>query len=210
MNYPQSFENALSARVQVSEIEFLSALKPLAGVFETLRIRYYIVGSVASSAYGLPRSSLDIDLVADIKIHQVAALEKALGAAYYIDPDQIVDAISRKSSFNLIHFETSLKLDIFIPQDRDFDRQALERRRLDSLEIDKPAEYYLSSPEDVILAKFEWYRKGGRVLERQWNDILGVFKVQGEALDMNYLRRWALTLGLKDLLEEALTSVSSA
>ena len=104
----------------------------------------------------------------------------------------------------------SLKLDIFIPQDRDFDRQALERRRLDSLEIDKPAEYYLSSPEDVILAKFEWYRKGGRVSERQWNDILGVFKVQGEALDMNYLRRWALTLGVQDLLEEALTSVSSA
>jgi hypothetical protein len=69
---------------------------------------------------------------------------------------------------------------------------------------DETVRVYLSSPEDVILHKLEWYRLGGGVSDRQWGDVLGVLKVQGEALDFGYLRQWAGELGLTELLAAAL------
>jgi hypothetical protein len=62
----------------------------------------------------------------------------------------------------------------------------------------------LSSAEDAVLAKLEWYRMGGEVSERQWNDLLGILKVQGTALDLPYVRHWAADLQVTDLLERAL------
>ena len=64
-----------------------------------------------------------------------------------------------------------------------------------------------SSPEDVILAKLEWYRLGGEVSERQWRDILGVIKTRASALDEVYLRKWAKDLKIGDLLEHALKAM---
>ena len=65
------------------------------------------------------------------------------------------------------------------------------------------------TPEDIALAKLEWYRLGNEVSDRQWTDILGVFKVQGGALDLAYLRRWAAPLGVADLLERALAEAGA-
>jgi hypothetical protein len=64
--------------------------------------------------------------------------------------------------------------------------------------------FYVASPEDTILHKLTWYRMGGEVSDRQWNDILGVLKVQGAALEMEYLQRWARVLEVNDLLAKAL------
>ena len=69
---------------------------------------------------------------------------------------------------------------------------------------------YVASPEDVVLAKLEWFRSGGEVSERQLRDVLGVLKVQGERLDLAYLQRWAATLGVGDLLESALLQAQAA
>jgi hypothetical protein len=65
----------------------------------------------------------------------------------------------------------------------------------------------LAAPEDIILNKLEWFRLGGEVSDRQWGDILGVMRVQGESLDMKYLRAWAKKLALSDLLEKALSQI---
>ena len=64
--------------------------------------------------------------------------------------------------------------------------------------------FFVESAEDVILNKLRWYRLGNEISERQWNDVLGVLKVQAGVLDLTYLRQWAVTLGLSDLLERAL------
>jgi hypothetical protein len=50
-------------------------------------------------------------------------------------------------------------------------------------------------------------RTHGRSSTRQWNDILGIIRQQGAALDVAYLTQWADVLGVRDLLEQALVEV---
>ena len=184
--------------------DVLRALEPVIQVFEALGIRYQIGGSVASSAYGIARSTLDVDLVADLHENHVRPLVEKLHSAYYIDEDRVRDAVGGRSSFNLIHLESVVKIDVFVLKSRPYDAAAFARTRLESLEEGGPArQLCIASPEDVILNKLDWYRQGGGVSERQWNDVLGVLKVQRSSLDMEYLQRWALVLGLSELLQRA-------
>jgi len=157
--------------------DILIAAEPVAKAFEKLGILYYIGGSVASSAYGIPRSTMDVDMVSDLKPEHVRSFVKMLEPSYYIDENMILDAIRRCSSFNLIHLETMLKIDVFITKNAPYDIETFKRRRKDTLdEEQKTAEFYLVSPEDIILNKLAWYRLGGGVSDRQWNDVLGVLK----------------------------------
>ena len=184
--------------------DILTAAGPVAEAFENLGIHYYIGGSVASSVYGIARSTMDVDMVSNLKPKHVRSLVTMLESSYYIDEDMILAAIRSGSSFNLIHLETMLKIDVFIVKNEPYDIEAFKRRRRDTLnEENETVEFYLASPEDIILNKLGWYRLGGGVSERQWNDVLGVLKVQRESLDKSYLRFWAMELKLKDLLEKA-------
>jgi hypothetical protein len=65
------------------------------------------------------------------------------------------------------------------------------------------------SPEDIILLKLEWFRIGGEMSERQWNDVLGVFEIQGSRLDQTYLDHWAPVIGVADLLARARQEIAS-
>jgi hypothetical protein len=169
---------------------------------DTLRVPYAIGGSMASSAHGRIRTTMDVDIIADLKIEQVGPLTALLGDEFYADPQMMQAAIARRSSFNLIHLATMFKVDIFIIKDRSFDWQQIARRQPRVLEPpDRIA--YVTSPEDVILAKLEWYRLGGELSERQWRDIQGILDVQGERLDDAYLREWASVLQVDDLLAQA-------
>lgn len=190
--------------LQVSLPDILAALNPVVDVFEELEIDYHIAGSVASSAHGVPRTTVDIDLVADLNADHVVPFIAALQYKYYIDEESIHGALARRGSFNLIHLETMLKVDIFVPKERAFDREAARRVQSHPLEEAGGArKFYIASAEDVILAKLEWYRLGGEVSERQWSDVLGVLKVQGDLLDRAYLQKWADQLGVLDLLQLA-------
>jgi hypothetical protein len=184
--------------------DILIATEPVAEAFEKLGVLYYIGGSVASSAYGIARSTMDVDMVSDLKPEHVRPFVKMLESYYYIDESMILDAIRRCSSFNLIHLETMLKIDVFITKNAPYDIETFKRRRKDTLdEEQKTAEFYLVSPEDIILNKLAWYRLGGGVADHQWNDVLGVLKVQRDSLDKKYLQHWATELKLKSLLEKA-------
>jgi hypothetical protein len=96
------------------------------------------------------------------------------------------------------------KVDVFIPKRRPYSQMQLERRVRQPLSVETEQLAYFSSAEDSILSKLEWYRLGGEVSDRQWRDILGVIKIQGERLDFAYLRQWAAALNVADLLEKAL------
>lgn len=179
------------------------ALAPLADALEALQVDYRVGGSVASSALGVGRSTLDIDVVADLPLAQVDALVGRLGEAYYVDADMIRDAIRRRASFNVIHLATMMKVDVFILKARPFDREAFTRVTRSPLDEHDARAFPLTTAEDIVLHKLEWYRLGGGVSGRQWEDVLGVLRVQGAALDRDYLGRWARELAVDDLLERA-------
>lgn len=98
-----------------------------------------------------------------------------------------------------------VKIDIFVLKKTAYGVESFGRKREGPL-VDGPdaSKVYLTTPEDIILNKLVWYRKGQCVSERQWLDVQGVLKVQRASLDFDYMRRWASDLVVADLLEEAL------
>ena len=189
--------------------DLMAALSPVLALLEALDVEYAIGGSVASSAYGFPRATMDVDLVAVIDHRLSDRFEQELGDEYYVSGDMIRDAIRARSSFNLIHRPTMMKIDIFIAEDTEFARSVQKRRRR-TLLTSAPAELeaWVLSPEDLILRKLEWARRGETVSEVQRGDVVGVIRVQ-TSLDIEYLRRWATVLKVGDLLEEVLTEAES-
>ena len=182
----------------------LEALTPVVETLQKLGVRYYICGSFASVFYGIPRATTDVDLVADLSKRHVASFVESLRGRYYIDERMILDAIARKSCFNVIYLSTSFKVDIFVAKDRPYDRKSMERIRQDSLDDEHPTQQFsLPSPEDVVLSKLEWFRLGDEVSERQWRDVIGILKVEAVLLDRPYLEKWAVELGIADLLAKA-------
>lgn len=182
--------------------DLADALAPLADALDDLGVTFRVGGSVASSALGVGRSTFDIDLVADLAGRHVDALVERLGDAYYIDGDMIRDAIRRRASFNVIHLATMMKVDVFVLKDRAFDQAVFARSTASTLDERQPRVYPLTTAEDIILHKLEC-RLGDGVSERQWQDVIGVFRIQGPSLDRAYLERWADDLGVADLLARA-------
>lgn len=188
----------------MNDSEIALALQPLISLFNELGISYYICGSIASSAYGTSRATQDIDLVSDITELSVNILVDKLRSDYFIDGEMIREAIELKSSFNLIHLKTMMKLDVFILRNDLFHKMTNKRKIEDTLDKDENSiKIFLSSPEDVILSKLDWYVKGNKASEQQWRDIIGVIKVQKNNLDLQYLKQWATELKVDNLLSKA-------
>ena len=185
--------------------ELVRALMPLIEALDELGVAHYVGGSVASSAHGMPRSTQDVDLVAALLPVHADRLKEMLGQDYYADAEMIREAVVRRASFNVIHLETMIKLDVFAPKPREFAAEAMRRAQTTRVELEQGAEpVRMSTPEDIVLHKLEWYEMGNRISERQWLDVLGVLKLQGDALELDYLKRWAVEIGVDELLGDAL------
>jgi hypothetical protein len=184
--------------------ELLNGVGPVVEGLHDLGISYVITGSVAGLAYGMYRSTADVDIVVALHPEHVAPLVARLEEAYYIDAGMLYDAIQNRSSCNLIYLESMLKIDLFIPKDEQFEALIFQRARAEEYETAKGEyRFCFTSPEDLILRKLEWYRDTGLTSERQWTDILGVLKVQASALDFEYMHIWAQRLGVSELLKQA-------
>jgi hypothetical protein len=184
--------------------DLVAALLPVIEALDSLGVRCYVGGSVASSIHGVPRASIDADLIAELGPEHVAPLAARLSPHFYLDEGRMRDAVERRLSFNVIHLATMFKVDVFVSKGRPFDVEASGRARLEALgESPDAPKAMIASPEDTLLAKLEWYRRGGESSERQWSDILGLLRVRTGRLDLAYLADWARALGVADLLERA-------
>ena len=180
-------------------IDLTFAFRRVVEALEKISARYVVVGSTAASAWGVARSTRDIDVVAVITRETVDTFLRALGNnEIYVPVDEAKAATIKGGSFNVLHTKTGGKVDVFVCQTSDaFESSRLDRRvKLQVLGIDT----WVSTPEDVVLSKLLW-----RVQTRsevQWRDCVEVAATQ--KLDVNYLRIWATELGLSADLEELL------
>lgn len=187
--------------------DLLVALAPVLEALRHLGVRHFVGGSIASSAHGVPRASIDADVVAELLPTHAAPLAASLRDAYYVPEARLVDAIAQRASFNVIHLGTMVKVDVFVSRGRPFDRRALDRVRPAPLE--GGGAIPVSSPEDTVLAKLEWFRRGGETSERQWTDVTGLLSA-GVDIDRRYLSEGAGELNVTDLLRRALDEVGQA
>lgn len=182
----------------------IAVILEIARILERLKITYLVGGSVASSLQGFPRITNDADIVATISEKQLADLFDALKNSFYVDQLNMRVAVQRNRSFNILHYESLFKIDFYIAGSDPFVHEELNRRQLMNLHPETQQQVYFSTPEDTILAKLSWFRKGGETSDRQWSDVIGVIKVQGEELDFSYLKKWADHLAVDDLLIKAM------
>lgn len=189
----------------VSPDEAFQVLLEVTRVLEELDVPYVVGGSLASSLHGIPRSTQDADLVAALRPEHIQPFIGRVEGAFYLSPERVEAAVRRRTSFNLIHLKTMIKVDLFVFSETPLARQEMARRQVLPIPGEPEAHLQIASPEDTILQKLLWYRKGGGVSERQWNDVLGVIKVQGRTLDLSYLNEWAERSGVEDLLARAFT-----
>lgn len=171
--------------------------------FDALRIAYFLCGSMASSVHGIYRATADADFVAAVRPDHAESLARLLQPAFYADAGAMRTAAASGRSFNVIHLDTMLKVDVFVARSDPFHLMQMRRRVLQATGPDGQTTFYVASPEDTILAKLQWYRDCGGMSDRQWNDVLGVLKVQGSTLDRAYLNEWARELAITDLLGRA-------
>jgi len=182
-------------------IEMVDALRPVMYELDRLGVRYYIGGSVASSSHGVGRSTLDVDVVAELVEASVLSLIAKLQNKYYISQAAALDAVQRRLSFSLVCLANSFKIDVFVSRNRDFDRAVLERAETEMLGAANPLSARVATAEDIVLLKLEWYRLGNEASQKQWDDLTRVVKLQADCLDRQYLDRWAEELGVADLLD---------
>lgn len=178
----------------------------IARILERLEIPYVTAGSFASSVHGEPRSTDDVDFVADVRPRHAAGLAAALRADWYVSEEAMRDAIARGESFNTIHLATGVKVDVFVVGTDAFDAHRVASGVPAPIGAEPGGVLRVDTAEHTVLRKLEWFRRGGEASDRQWRDVVGVLRTQGKRLDRDELARWAPQLGVTDLLARALAA----
>lgn len=162
---------------------------------------YMLTGSMASNAWGIPRTTHDLDFVIQLPPSQIPLFVTAFRSPdYHIDEVAIRAAFKAPFQFNVIHISSALKADFWMLKPDPFEREMFNRR----MELVWFGEkLWVATPEDVILHKLYWHRITPS--ERQLSDAAGVVAVQGETLDKAYLAKWAPRLSVSAELDAVLS-----
>lgn len=172
----------------------------LIAAVERVGVPYMVTGSYASSTHGTPRATNDIDVVIAPTPDELRALMREFTSdQYYADELDALDALERRSQFNVIDFATSWKADFIVRKDRPFSETEFSRRERHLI---AGQSVYLASAEDILIAKLEWAREGQSA--RQIEDAAGVIRRQKSRLDREYVERWVRALGLEEQWRDAL------
>jgi len=160
-----------------------------------LNIPYMMTGGIAAIFYGRPRLTHDFDIIIEMDAHHIAKLENSFKNDFYISPSAIQEAIDKRSMFNIIHYDSGIKVDFWLIEDDEYDRKRFERRRK---HLYGERDIFFTSPEDVILIKLLWFKDSQ--IQKHRDDARGVLEIQ-QNLDMDYLGKWAKKLSVHNLLE---------
>ncbi len=176
----------------------------VAGAFEKLGTRYLLGGSMASTTFGEPRTTLDVDFVADLDPESVGPLLVELEPDFDGNREWITAETRRRGSFQLVHRATFIRVDVFVPPWTGVHLWKWQQRRRVVLDPTDGTAIDVTSPEGIVIQKLAWFRETGGQSERQWRDVLGVLKYQARTIDVLAMRNWSRELGLETLLDAAL------
>ena len=182
-----------------------AALGHFADILDRLGITYAVGGSMASSAYGAVRFTEDADITVEPFDGMAQEFFDCVKADYYISNEAMLLSLEQRSSFNVIHLESAFKIDIFVRKDSPYEKQLFSRRRTLKLGDAMEKSFSVVSPEDIILLKLQWYDSGGQTSQRQWDDVVGILRIQANTLDSEYLTKWAGILHVEELLKNAIS-----
>lgn len=180
--------------------DLIDALAPVVAALRALGISHFVGGSIASSFHGATRSTMDVDVVCELKEEQVSSFVERFDRDFYISEPAVRDAVRRKSCCNLIHLPTSFKIDVFVSRGRPFDVDAMRRACSQALGDQRQVDVPIATAEDSIISKLEWYRLSNETSERQWDDVSRLIKLIGDEADFAYLENAAESVGVADLL----------
>lgn len=152
----------------------IDAALEVAGHFEALGVRYVLGGSLAASVHGEPRATRDVDIAAELLEEHAPSLVTRLGERWYADETAILEAIRRRSSFNLLRRVDIIKVDVFVPPDTGFHPGKWARARWMPLAGADAKPVAVTDPESLILQKLDGFRRGGEVSDNPWRDVLGI------------------------------------
>lgn len=180
-------------------------LELVVNVFERYNISYFVTGSVASMAYGEPRLTNDIDIVADLNNEHIKDILISFSSPdFYVSENMIKEAIIHRSQFNIIHPASGLKVDVIIRKKTQFDESRFTRIR--RIQAGETYQANFASPEDIIIKKLDYYRMGSS--EKHLRDITGILKISGDDIDSDYIVSWAKKLDLEDIWNAVLKRIS--
>jgi hypothetical protein len=168
-------------------------------IFTALNIRYYITGGVAAIVYGEPRTTRDVDVVLELAIADLDRLTTALEANGFYVPGVDDVKSGRMQTLGITHIESIARADLVISKNQPWEQLKFQRRQ--PIEMSDAGQLYFASPEDLILNKLRWRQQSGS--QKQWRDVLGILKVQGNTLDRDYLEFWATQFGTIEALQQA-------
>lgn len=161
---------------------------------EMLGLTYAIGGSFASTAYGEPRTTVDIDISVELPLDRAAQFAQTFESlGYYVFLDSILDAAISSQPFNIIDAESGYKADIFLTGPTQLEQEVLASRQRIVYDEKTGAEAYLYAPEHVIIYKLKYYVAGH--MPKHLRDISAMLVVQGQALDLTYIQHWADEIG---------------
>jgi hypothetical protein len=180
------------------------AFEPLRFALERAGIRYAIGGSWASTAFGEPRFTNDVDILGEFTEDNLERFLDSLPDLFYVDAEEARTAIRYGRSFNAIYMPMAFKFDFFPAAAFALGMEELDRAIClsDTGLAKAPAPFV--TPEDILLAKLFWFRSGGEASEVQWRDVQGIARSCANTLDRHYMQSAAVKVGIADLLDKAL------
>lgn len=184
-------------------------------LFSTLRrlkalgLPAYVAGSIASSLHGMQQLAQDCDLVVHMDERTLSSFAMLFEQDYAFERDALQEAVQHHTAFSLIHLDSLMKIDMVIPRRDTFDEAMLPLVASHTLDTRYPP-FQLASAAEMLLFKLQRYvhdersRTDGMKDDAEWNDLLGMLKVQGPTLDRALLESWVIALSLDEAWQHAL------
>lgn len=197
MSYAHSEAQGANNSVKLLRmLEELEVLRVVSERLEQARLPFMLTGSFAMAYYGKPRMTRDLDIVVSLGEDDISGIVAALAPDFYVDADSVRSAVASQRLFNLLHFATSIKVDLIVRKGSEYRQVEFARRQLVQMHDVKT---WIVSREDLILSKLVWAKDSGSELQ-----LRDVRTLVDESMDRDYLERWAARLGVAEPLAESL------